>query len=86
MKLKVKVNDLVQIITGKDKGRTGKIKKIMQNEEARGRMRVRVLVERCNMVKKHTRANPDQNKPGGILKQEAPIDISNVKVIQEVVK
>ena len=65
---KIKKNDMVKIIAGKDKDKTGKVLQVKDG---------RVLVEGCNMVTKHTKpsaANPN----GGIVNQEAPIDISNV--------
>ena len=65
---KIKKNDMVKIIAGKDKDKTGKV---LQVKDGRG------LVEGCNMVTKHTKpsaANPN----GGIVNQEAPMDISNV--------
>ena len=65
---KIKKNDMVKIIAGKDKDKTGKVLQVKDG---------RVLVEGCNMVTKHTKpsaANPN----GGIVNQEAPMDISNV--------
>ena len=65
---KIKKNDMVKIIAGKDKDKTGKVLQVKAG---------RVLVEGCNMVTKHTKpsaANPN----GGIVNQEAPMDISNV--------
>ena len=67
---KIKKNDMVKIIAGKDKDKTGKVLQVKDG---------RVLVEGCNMVTKHTKpsaANPN----GGIVNQEAPMDISNVMV------
>ena len=67
---KIKKGDLVKIITGKDKDKTGKILAVNTKKNT-------VLVEGCNMVTKHTK--PSQtNQNGGIVHQEAPIDISNV--------
>ena len=65
---KIKKNDMEKIIAGKDKDKTGKVLQVKDG---------RVLVEGCNMVTKHTKpsaANPN----GGIVNQEAPMDISNV--------
>ena len=65
---KIKKNDMVKIIAGKDKDKTGKVLQVKDG---------RVLVEGCNMVTKHTK--PSAAKPnGGIVNQEAPMDISNV--------
>ena len=70
---KIKKNDTVKIITGKDKGKTGKVVSIdMKNDT--------VKVEGCNMQTKH--AKPSQANPqGGIISQEGPIHISNVMLM-----
>lgn len=72
-KLHVKKDDTVIVITGKDKGKKGRIL------EAYPRLN-RVLVEGVNMVKKHARPS-QQNPQGGILTQEAPIHVSNVMLV-----
>jgi len=66
---RIKTGDMVIIITGKDKGRQGKVLKVLGD---------RVLVEGTNMIKKHVRPNPQKNQQGGILDREASIHISNV--------
>jgi len=72
-KLHVKKDDTIVVITGKDKGKKGRIIAAYPREN-------RVLVEGINMVKKH--AKPTQQNPqGGILDQEAPIHVSNVMLI-----
>lgn len=72
-KLHVKKDDTVIVITGKDKGKKGRVIAAYPREN-------RVLVEGVNMVKKHAR--PSQANPqGGILNQEAPIHVSNVMLI-----
>jgi large subunit ribosomal protein L24 len=72
-KLHVKKDDTVIVITGKDKGKKGRIIAAYPREN-------RVLVEGVNMVKKH--AKPTQQNPqGGILDQEAPIHVSNVMLV-----
>ncbi len=71
--LKIKKNDRVKIIKGKDRGRSGKILKIDHQDG-------KVFVEKANIVNKHTRQK-DQSKPGGIIKKEGPISIANVRVI-----
>ncbi len=69
-KFKIKTGDLVMVIAGKEKGKTGKVKSV-------DRKRARVLVEGLNIVKKHVR--PSEKYPqGGIIEMEAPIHISNV--------
>lgn len=72
-KLHVKKDDKVMVITGKDKGKTGRVIVSYPREN-------RVLVEGINMVKKHTKPSP-QNQQGGIIEQEAPIHVSNVMLI-----
>ncbi len=68
-----KTGDKVIVITGKDKGNTGKIIKILKKEQ-------RVIVEGINMVKKHIK--PDgNNQNGGIIEKEATIHISNIMLI-----
>lgn len=72
-KLHVKKDDTVIVITGKDKGKKGRVIASYPREN-------RVLVEGVNMVKKH--AKPSQQNPqGGIINQEAPIHVSNVMLV-----
>ena len=73
-KPRLKKNDLVVVIAGKDRGRQGKILRIMP---AAGR----VIVERVNLIKRHTRPNPSKNIAGGISEKEAPLHISNVMLV-----
>ena len=68
-KLKIKTADQVVVTTGRDKGRRGEVISVLRAEN-------RVLVQGCNMVKRHTR--PTQTSPGGIVNKEAPLHISNV--------
>ena len=70
---RLRVGDLVQVIAGKEKGKRGKVTKIIKDEN-------RVLVEGLNMVVRHTRPN-QRNTEGGRLDQEAPIHLSNVMPI-----
>jgi large subunit ribosomal protein L24 len=67
---KIKSGDEVIVITGKDKGKTGKVVRIIDGEK--------VVVENLNLAKRHTKANPMRNAPGGIVDKEMPIHISNV--------
>jgi large subunit ribosomal protein L24 len=66
---KIKRDDEIIVITGKDKGKRGKVLSIIED---------RVLVSGINMVKKHVKANPNRNTQGGIVEQEAALHISNV--------
>ncbi|HAJ95283.1 MAG TPA: 50S ribosomal protein L24 [Actinobacteria bacterium] len=71
--LKVKKNDRVKVVKGKDKGKSGKVLRINRQDE-------KVYVEGANIISKHTRQQ-DQSKPGGIIKKEGPINIANVRVV-----
>lgn len=73
MASKIKTDDEVVVIAGKDKGRRGKVVKIINSKG-------KVLVGGVNMVKKHVRPNPQQNIQGGIVEQEAALDLSNVAI------
>jgi len=70
---KIKTGDTVRVITGKDKGREGKVISVADRK---------LFVEGINMVKKHTKAN-QQNQKGGIVNQEAAIDASNVMYLHK---
>ena len=72
-KMNLKVNDQVEVIAGKDKGRVGKIIKVYPQKK-------RVMVERINMIKRHTKPNAT-NQQGGIIEKEAPLHVSNVMLI-----
>ncbi len=68
-KFKIKKGDRVVVTTGRDKGKTGEVLEVLRAE-------LRVRVQGCNMVKRHTR--PTQTNAGGIISKEAPLHISNV--------
>jgi len=72
--LGVRHGDMVKVMAGRSKGKTGKVLSV--NREKR-----RVTVERANIIKKHTRPNPQKNVRGGILDKEGPIHISNVMLV-----
>ena len=72
--MKIKVGDEVIVIAGKDKGKSGKVIKTLKNEN-------KVVVEGINIVKKHVKPN-NQNDKGGIFDIEAPINVSNVKLVE----
>ncbi|WPE18256.1 50S ribosomal protein L24 [Candidatus Thioglobus autotrophicus] len=69
---KIKLNDEVIIIAGKDKGSTGTITKVLDNK---------VIVEGMNIAKKHVKANPNAGVTGGIIDTEMPLAISNVAIL-----
>lgn len=73
MTLGIRKNDTVMIIAGKDKGKTGRVLSVDPKAGT-------LVVENCNFVKKHTRANPQKNIKGGILEKEAPIRLCKVKI------
>ena len=76
--MKVKVGDTVRIITGDDKGKEGKVLKTYAKKN-------QVVVEGLNMVKKHSKPRTNEDK-GGIFDIEAPIHVSNVKVVDKTTK
>src|SRR6058998_1699232 len=69
--LHIRRNDTVHVLAGKNKGRTGRVLRVLPSEG-------RAIVEGVNFVRKHTKANPQKNIKGGILEREAPVDASNL--------
>ena len=67
--LKIKRNDEVIVIAGKDKGKRGKVLKVLEGK---------LLVSGVNVVRKHQKANPQKGTQGGIVDKESPIQVSNV--------
>jgi large subunit ribosomal protein L24 len=74
VKLKIRREDTVKVIAGKDKGKTGRVLDV-------DRIRGRVLIEGVGMVKRHTRPNPQRQIKGGIADRESSIAISNVMLL-----
>jgi large subunit ribosomal protein L24 len=72
-KCTVKKDDKVKVLAGKDKGKIGKVLKVLRKKD-------RILVEKVNIIKRHTRPNA-KNRQGGILESEAPIPWSNVMLM-----
>ena len=72
--IKIKRNDTVEVIAGKDKGKRGRVLRVLAD-------RNRLLVEHVMMVKKHVKPNPQRNIKGGIAEQESSIHLSNVMLI-----
>lgn len=72
--IKIKRNDRVEVIAGKDKGKQGRVLRVLSDKN-------RVLVEGVMMVKKHVKPNPQRNIKGGIAEQEATIHVSNVMLL-----
>ncbi len=71
----IKKNDLVMVTTGKEKGKSGRILKVFSQKN-------KVLVEKINFIKRHTRPR-GQQRQGGILEKEAPLHVSNIMVLCE---
>ncbi len=76
---KIKKGDHVVVIAGKCRGQQGKVMRILSKSQ-------RVMVEGCNMIKKHLRANPNANQEGGIIDKEAAMHISNIALLNPVTK
>jgi large subunit ribosomal protein L24 len=74
MKSNIKKNDQVLVTTGKDRGARGRVLRVLAGKG-------KAVVERVNMIKRHTKPNPNKGIQGGILEREAPIQISNLKVV-----
>lgn len=70
--MKIKRDDEVIVLAGKDKGKRGKVRKVVGND--------RLVVTGINRVKKHTKPNPQAGIAGGIVEQEASIHVSNVAI------
>jgi len=73
---KIRTGDQVVVLAGRDKGKRGTVKRVLPEG--------RLLVENVNLVKRHTRPNPQRNVTGGILEKEAPIHVSNVALYNSV--
>lgn len=81
---KIRKGDLVQVMAGKDKGRSGKILQVLKKSSKkfrRNQNQLWVIVEGLNIVKKHVKGNPQQQKPGGIIPKEAPLLACKVMLI-----
>jgi len=72
--MKIHKGDQVMVISGKEAGKSGKVLRV--DGEKR-----RVVIERLNMAKRHTRPHPKKNPQGGVIEREAPIDVSNVMLV-----
>jgi len=73
---KIRKGDQVVVITGKDKGKRGTVTRVRDDD--------RVLVEGVNMIKRHTKPNPNLGTAGGIVEKEAPLHISNIAILNPV--
>jgi len=75
---KIRKNDDVIVIAGKDKGKRGSVTRVLPGD--------RVIVENVNMVKRHTKPNPNSGIAGGIVEKEAPLHISNIALFNPITK
>jgi large subunit ribosomal protein L24 len=74
MARKIRRDDEVVVLAGKDKGKQGKVLKVLASED-------RVVVEGVNLVKKHQKPNPQLGEAGGIIEKEATIHVSNIAIV-----
>jgi large subunit ribosomal protein L24 len=74
MARKIRRDDEVVVLAGKDKGKQGKVLKVLVSED-------KLIIEGVNLVKKHQKPNPQMNVPGGIIEKEAAIHVSNVAIV-----
>ena len=74
MRIRIRKNDTVVVIAGKDAGKRGKVLKVLREKG-------RVIVQGVNFIKRHTRPNPQRNIKGGVAEREAAIHVSNVMVV-----
>jgi large subunit ribosomal protein L24 len=74
MARKIRRDDEVVVLAGKDKGKQGKVLRVLSSED-------RVYVEGVNIVKKHQKPNPQAGEPGGIIDKEASIHVSNIAIV-----
>jgi large subunit ribosomal protein L24 len=70
----IRKNDQVLVTTGKDRGKRGRVVRLVPDKN-------RVVVEGVNMIKRHTKANPQKNVKGGLVEREAPLHASNVQLV-----
>jgi large subunit ribosomal protein L24 len=74
-KLHIKKNDLVMVVTGREKGKSGRVLKVIPEKG-------KLIIEKINFIKRHTRPH-GQQRQGGILEKEAPLHASNVMILCE---
>jgi large subunit ribosomal protein L24 len=74
VRIRLRKNDTVEVLTGKDAGKRGKVLRVVPEKN-------RVLVQGVNFIKRHTRPNPQKQVKGGIVEREAPLHASNLMVV-----
>lgn len=70
----IRKNDNVVVTTGKDRGKRGRVVRLVPEKN-------RLVVEGVNIIKRHTRPNPQKNVKGGVVEREAPLHASNVQIV-----
>jgi large subunit ribosomal protein L24 len=73
----IRKNDNVLVIAGKDRGKRGRVLKVLPGVDGKNRL----IVEGVNLIKRHTRANPQRNIKGGIVEREGALHASNVQLV-----
>jgi large subunit ribosomal protein L24 len=71
--IRLRKNDLVEVISGKEKGKTGKILRVLKDKN-------KLVIEKINLIKRHTRASPTTGQ-GGIVEKEGPLEVSKVMLV-----
>ena len=74
MAMKIRKGDRIRVLTGKDRGKEGTVARVLPTVG-------KVIVDGVNVARKHVRANPQNNTPGGIIEVDMPLDASNVAVL-----
>jgi large subunit ribosomal protein L24 len=74
MARKIRRDDEIVVLAGKDKGKQGKVLSVLVSED-------RIVVEGINLIKKHTKPNPQAGEQGGIVEKEASLHVSNVAIV-----
>lgn len=82
---KIKKDDEVIVITGRSKGKRGKVLRVI-NKKAGEKRNVYAVVSDVNIIKKHKKPNPRANEQGGIITKEAPIHLSNIAIYNPITK
>lgn len=73
-RVNIKKEDQVYVLRGRDRGKTGRVLKVLPKEG-------RAIVERINVIKRHTRPNPQKNIKGGVVERESPINLAAIMVV-----
>ncbi len=74
IRLHIRKNDQVEVLSGKDRGKRGRVLRVLPERQ-------RAIVERMNMLKRHTRPNPQRNIKGGLVEREASLHVSKLMIV-----